>query len=87
VPHPQSQLLERLNLNLKDANLLKELVDIFFHDISSEPPPVYKSENMTRKAEAHTKRYKKEKEQIDAWIELQKSKARAEAYRTNHSGL
>ena len=53
----------------------------FFTEIPVEPPPIYKSENMGKKSEASTERYRKEKEQLDAWIELQETKARAEEYK------
>ncbi|MGZ8889752.1 MAG: hypothetical protein ACXW1D_09535, partial [Halobacteriota archaeon] len=84
APHPASEILKRADID--DQNDINEAVEAL-NEIPVEPPPIFKSENMRKKAEANTERYRKEKEHLEAWIELQETRARAEAYKKNRPDL
>lgn len=82
-PHRQSEILRDIDADNPDA--IRQATDLF-NQVPVEPPPAYKSENMGKKAEAYTERMRKEKEQLDAWIDLQETRARAEEYKKRRPG-
>ena len=58
APHPASEILKRADID--DQNDINEAVEAL-NEIPVEPPPIFKSENMRKKAEANTERYRKKR--------------------------